>query len=481
MSNESPRDPRSMEDRLRAAYEARAELVDPADVAAVPRAADERAAGRSRRPVTALFGPRPWLGPALAAACVIALVIGIAVALTGNGHRQQTSLPTPSTTAASPTPTTSSPTSPKPSTTSTPPAAPTMLGLGQVGTRDQIPWSLVGDGWTVALWSATSPDRANHPDAVLQQTLFLVDPQGGRYRITSFSDTQMYVADVSGDHQRALVGVLSATTTRRSEVDLHTGHVTAVTIPSGVDVEYTKPLGKALLAFSTTVLERLNFDGSVQHVFFPGAGMTGSTPYRALYSADGATLVIGNAHGLTVVGNDGSNPHLVPEPTATTLGCAPTRWWEPGVVLARCAALVKGQPGMDQLWLIPIDGGTPIALTAHGDVHTAGGDGNAWQMHSGTFVAGEVGCGGGFIPLMLNPDGTTREVTIIVPGASSGGPVLSGVTADWVFARINVSCQGVHAAALVRFDPGTGTSIVLFGANVGGGAVISSKTISSLG
>lgn len=470
MSADNPRDPQSMEDRLRAAYAARAELVDVADVAIEPRPADELAVRRTRRG-SSPFSRGPWIGTALAAACIVALVVGIAVALTSNGHRQQTGQPTPSTV-------TGTQTTPPPSTESRAPA-PTMLGLGQVGTRQQIPWSLVGDGWTVALWSATSPDT-NHSDAVLQQTLFLIDPQGGRYRITSFSDKQRYIADVSGDHERALVGGRSQAKAAMSEVDLRTGAMSSVSVPSGANVSYTKPLGKAVLVYSSTLLERISLDGSVQHVFYPGPGLTGITPDSAMYSPDGATLVIGNEHGLTIVGNDGSNPHLVPSPHSAAR-CLPSRWWDTGVVLARCAAVVHGQPGMDQLWRIPVDGGTPVALTAPSDVHTAGGDGSAWQMHAGTFVAGEVGCGGGFIPLMLNSDGTTREVTITVPGATSLAVDLSGVTADWVFARINVTCQGISGVALVRFDPGTSTTIMLFGANVGGGTVLSSKTISSLG
>jgi TolB protein len=346
-----------------------------------------------------------------------------------------------------------------------------MLGPGEVGGRSDVPWSLVGDGWTVTVWARTPLAPGQTLSRPIEQTVFLVDPVGGRYEITSFKAPQLAVADISGDHARAL---LSDYDTAR-EVNLQTGAVAMLALPFPGDVRYTKPRGLAVVVLGAQEVRRIGLDGSTQHTYLKSTSVGLSPALTALYSPDGSTVVFGTSTGLLVEGNDGSNPHTVSPPN--TSYCWAPRWWAPNVVLASCN--VDGLPGL-QLWKVPVDGAAPAALTP---VPRDGlGNTEAWPVNAGTFVAGGVGCGGGFVPRMLDADGSTRDLSISVPGQDHGdAPELSGVTADSVFVRVNVGCQLAVKAELVRYDPAGGTATVLFGGTAGGGAVVGAKTISSLG
>ena len=82
-----------------------------------------------------------------------------------------------------------------------------------------------------------------------------------------------------------------------------------------------------------------------------------------------------------------------------------------------------------QLWLVPIDGGTPTALTApnNGQKGPDYGDITAWQLPAGTYVQALGACGVIFLA-KLNGDGTTSSVsvpevhgdTIVVVGVNGG-------------------------------------------------------------
>ena len=68
---------------------------------------------------------------------------------------------------------------------------------------------------------------------------------------------------------------------------------------------------------------------------------------------------------------------------------------------------------MSSLWLVPVDGGTPTALTALNDGQNGPdiGDVNAWQLPAGTFVQALGGCGVVYLA-KLNADGTTTKVSV---------------------------------------------------------------------
>src|SRR5262249_12342503 len=120
---------------------------------------------------------------------------------------------------------------------------------------EAVPWSQVGPGWTLALWSPAPGHGAGEapPDTPtprdVSTTLYLVDPAGGRYAITPFrpsSDGPPQVIDWSGDGGRALIDAhRPASSAALIEVDLHTG--TQTTLDVDGRPQYTRPNGKAVL------------------------------------------------------------------------------------------------------------------------------------------------------------------------------------------------------------------------------------------
>ena len=100
-------------------------------------------------------------------------------------------------------------------------------------------------------------------------TLFLVDPAGDRYPITTFAPgANMDLVDWSGDGSHALFTQLVATRSSVLSVDLHTGVQTAL---SGVgQPRFTRPNGTALLISThfngaePGTLKRVDLQGNLQ-------------------------------------------------------------------------------------------------------------------------------------------------------------------------------------------------------------------------
>jgi TolB protein len=187
----------------------------------------------------------------------------------------------------------------------------------------------------------------------------------------------------------------------------------------------------------------------------PFAGYFLSTP-------DGTQLVLASdAGGVVVMGNDGTVVRTLSVPGANY--CGPERWWDEtgATLLAHCNSDLMDQP---QLWLMPIDGEAPTALTAP---NTQESDGDAWQVAAGTFVQTASQCST-YVLEKLNADGTTSPVT--VPGTDPGGSVfVIGVSGDDLIVRAAVSCG--PGEALIDYDPAANTSTVLLGPSVNGGSV----------
>lgn len=97
-------------------------------------------------------------------------------------------------------------------------------------TSMQVPWNQVGDGWTLATWNPVPgrlPGERPDPDAPAPakaaDTLFLIDPAGHRYAVTTFEPTDKgrhpRLVDWSGNGGRALLTMGDSVIV----VDLHTG------------------------------------------------------------------------------------------------------------------------------------------------------------------------------------------------------------------------------------------------------------------
>jgi hypothetical protein len=361
-----------------------------------------------------------------------------------------------------------------------PDASPAPAAHGVEAPLGAVPWSQVGPGWTLAMWSPAPglhPGEVPPPGSPSRQTatttLYLVDPAGGRYAITTFapsSDGPPQLIDWSGDGNRALFqahGRGSSTTV--TEVDLHTGTKTTLP-PLPIDSypypqpHYTRPNGKALLlathqnGSAPGRLMRVDLAGNTQ-LTYPTDQLGSTFNGQYLSTPDGTRLVLGTSAGLALMGNDGTVGPTLSIPGQS--GCTPVRWWDTGstTVLTKCS----------ELWLVPIDGSTPTALTAPNNGHGPDyGDLNAWQLPAGTYVQAAGACGVIYLA-KLNGDGTTSPVS--VPDVKSGSVVVVGVNRGDLDLQARAGCGS--GQSLIDYNPAAGTSTVLLGPPVNGGGVIS--------
>jgi hypothetical protein len=342
-----------------------------------------------------------------------------------------------------------------------------------------VPWSRVGPGWMLATWSSVAggrpgaklPPGSPTPETAVT-TLYLVDPAGGRYPITTFPPPsgapRPKLVDWSGDGSHALFYTANAPgPSTVTTVDLHSGTQTSFAVDDGFDVvaRYTRPQGKAVLLAKwrdtePAWLKRVDLAGNPEKTYPVGQDFEGSY----LSTPDGIQLVLGLASGLALMGNDGVAGKALP--IAGERRCTPTRWWDTAsTVVARC-----GDNGLSRLWLVPIGTGTPTALTAplsgHGPDY---GDANAWQLPSGTFVQDAGACGSEYLAKLSAVGGTTTPVS--VPDVEQNSSVrVIGVNAGHLDLQATASCGG--GQSLLDYDPAAGTSTVQLGPPVNGGGVI---------
>ncbi|MGO4446220.1 hypothetical protein AB4Z42_22995 [Mycobacterium sp. 2YAF39] len=345
-------------------------------------------------------------------------------------------------------------------------------GDGDEASIENVPWDDVGPGWTLATWTLDPyvPGEPPATDKPTDTTLYLVDPSGERYPITTFpSHGDGYgpkLADWSGDGQRALINDADSATT--IVVDLHTGEQTTAPFAADdrFDPRFTLPSGEALLlahdnGAQPPTLERVGLGGE-RELLYPTDKLGSPFTGNFLSTPDGSQLVLGlDAGSVVVMGNDGTVGRTLSVPGANW--CGPERWWDESgeTLLVGCRSNGGDLP---QLWLMPLDGRAPTALTAP---NPGKGDFNAWQVPAGTFVQTAWQCST-YVLEKLNTDGTTSQVT--VPGTDPGGSVfVIGVSGDDLIVRAAASCG--PGQALIDYDPAENTSTVLLGPSVNGGSV----------
>lgn len=375
---------------------------------------------------------------------------------------------------------------------SAPPDATPAPAAGPDRTLADVPWSKVGSGWMLAQWSPAAPHRPGEQPAPgeptsenASTTLYLVDPTGTRYTVTTFPPgTNLRLTDWSGDGSHALLTAAYTTPTSAVSVDLRTGEQT--TVPGAGFPRYTRPNGTALLISTTFngnepgTLKRVDLEGNTQ-LTYPTDDLGGAGQFSGRYaeSPDGTQLVLGTANlgnevvarsdnSLVVLKNDGTVARTLAAPMPNAM-CAPVKWWTPGTLLVHCRA--EGDTA-NQLWEVPLDGGAPTALTAvnSGQQDDPGfggdlGDGNAWKLPSGTFLQSS-GAGCSVFLSKVTSDGHTTRVK--VPDVS-GGAVVAGVADDRLVLLDQPNCGGT--SSLVSYDPAANTSTVLLGPPVNGGSV----------
>jgi hypothetical protein len=347
---------------------------------------------------------------------------------------------------------------------------------------ETIPWAQVGPGWMLAVWSPVIAHRPGEKPAPNEPTwdkatttLYLIDPVGGRYPITTFpTGSTARLVDWSGDRSHALLDAAKPGSVSGGTVislDLRNGKQTTFSLVEGSPIGYARPDGTAVLIGKghygdRPSLERVNLAGHQELIYPVGQDYKGG----ALPTPDGAQVVLGSSKGLALMGEDGTPGKVLPVPGKLT-ACSPIRWWTATVVLARCTDAVRFS-STGQLWQVPVDGTAPTALTA---VNSAQGDDpgfrgdygdtNAWQLPSGTFLQSIGACGTMFLS-RLTPDGHTARVN--VPGVSSS-VIVNGVSGDKLVLVAKAGCG--PGTSLLTYDPAANTYTTLLGPTVNGGSV----------
>ncbi|MDQ1720906.1 MAG: hypothetical protein QOI26_640 [Pseudonocardiales bacterium] len=406
-------------------------------------------------------GPRHarWLAPVLAAAAVIAVAVGVTAIATVADHHQRTSNPPASqvsTPTPSVTPTPSSTAAPRPSGTATPPAV-VQLGQGQQAGRSQIPWSQVGPGWHLAAVPTPSGNGA--------AVIYLINPIGGRYLISDQLPAKNLLLAWSPDGERALlVRVESSGQHLFTELELATGQLLP-TFDPGKDItfiSYTRPQGHALLvttlAGNKRVLQRFGTDGQHQLTYpttLPGLGRVAD--FTGLYNSDGSQLLVGVETGIAVLGNDGHLIRSLPAPAMHTR-CEPVKWWDEATVLVSCYNnAIKSPDGPPQeLFTQPVAGGSPTKLVgASADARFGFGD--AWKYSNGVLLHEASSCGPSELDVLRN--GVVSK--LVLPAGMGSPPVVRAVDGDVVTVQKQGNCRSA-SGSVVAINIVTGAQTVLF-------------------
>jgi len=329
---------------------------------------------------------------------------------------------------------------------------------GQVSTAAAatVPWGSVGTGWVLAEYSTATSTKAE------PETLYLVSPNGTKYPIYTWksSATAPEIIAWAGNKTEALLGnVYLPHPTSYDELNLRTGKLTVVT-PAGkaLALGYTLPTGQQILG--ETDNESGSSDANITLARYTQAGtlvkklVTEKGFYLyARYSPNGMDLAVSAANGLLLVSNAGGVLKKLPVPgVQPVLGCRPSRWWNANTILASC---YPKNSGIQQLWLVPVSGAKPSALTPVRKAGEDDGDIDAWQLSSGLYLQSLGACG----TLEINKQAKNGSITMVtVPGADNS-PVVVTASSSRMLVRTG-GCEG--GGQLVWFNPGTRAEQWLF-------------------
>ena len=365
-----------------------------------------------------------------------------------------------------------------------------MLPAGRTGGRAMIPWSLVGAGWALAEVSTAQPDADGAAAGGGRYVFYLVDSQGGRYRIlTTSGGTAPDLLAWSGDARTALYALGGAQGASGASgyglLTLSSGQLTTLTPPAGVTLlGFTRPDGLNLLGVrqkeGRDLLERYSLAGAheatIGSVPRP-AGATDVLQGNALSSPDGTTAVWGiSGREMQLVSNIGGLIRRLTVPgTGNVPSCTPISWWSSQTVLTYCNA--AGTPGAGRLWLVPVGGGAATPLTGIAGSPSGIGDlTGAWQAGGAVYVtattaaqckAAASGPGGQQI-LQLGSSGA--ETAVSVPGSANYHAAVVAGVGRRLLILAQTSCPGTssliwlnlstHAAQTVLTAPATEVGVI---------------------
>jgi hypothetical protein len=307
-----------------------------------------------------------------------------------------------------------------------------------------VPWSHVGPGWVLAQYTTAAPEGGKTGPA----TLYLISPGSARYQLAHWPHfrTAPELVAWSPDGKRALFQVFSGKggveqltlATGRMNTFVMQGTATPIgyTTPDGLNIIGSRPSGNA------TIVARYSLSGRLVQSL---GRFDGGQP---LYAPSGTEFAAGASHGIKLVSNRGALIRQLPVPGTSANTCGPVRWWNSGTILASCAP-----PGTaaQRLWLVPVTGARPKALTPPRNPARSGdfGDLDAWRLSSGLYLQAAGACGVLHIYRQA-PGGSIKLIT--VPHTNGDNRVLTA-RGSRLLVEAPTDCTG--SVSLLWYDPGT--------------------------
>ncbi|MGO8961083.1 MAG: RNA polymerase sigma factor [Streptosporangiaceae bacterium] len=366
-----------------------------------------------------------------------------------------------------------------------------MLAAGRTGRRASVPWSIVGPGWTLAEFSAAPPDGSGSAAQPGALSLYMVDPEGGKYLMRTWSGAAITLLAWSGDARHALVRVASSAGPQPPAfgvLTLATGQVTNLPVKAGVTpVSFTRPHGLNILAVRRTAtryqLRRYGLNGVYQATLStmpdrqPVAASQASpcaSQCNALSSPDGLTAVWGIAgNEMQLVNNAGGLIRRLHVPSSgTPPSCLPVSWWDADTVLANCAAPGQPNANSERLWLVPANGAAPTALApASGSASGTGFEAGAWSAGGHIYLTqtsarqcSTAATGPGGLGIMAVGQGGSVTPVTVARSTNYYDNVVAAVGSRLIVLA-QTSCPGT--SSLLWFTPSDGTTTALLPAPAG--------------
>jgi hypothetical protein len=321
-------------------------------------------------------------------------------------------------------------------------AATTVGAAAAQPARASVPWGRVGAGWVLTQYTSAAPVGRTGP-----AELYLISPSGTRYQLARWPDWRFAPQLIawSPDGQRALFQVFTGK--GGAEVlTLATGRVSSFiaqgeanpigfTTPRGLNIVASQPSG------SGTSLARYSLSGQLlQRLGYSADG-------QVLYTPSGIEFATGTSTGLKLVSNGGALVRNLPVHGTSANSCNPVRWWNNRAILASC---IPPNSAIAQLWLVPVSGAHPTALTPRRTVSSGDlGDLDAWQLSSGLYLQAAGPCA----VLQIFKQARDGSITLVtVPHTASDNRVLTAFGSRLLI-QAPTSCTGSNS--LLWFNPAT--------------------------
>jgi hypothetical protein len=410
-----------LEDGLRSAYRARAELVTAADLTHQEPVLDEPVRVRH-------LGRRPWLPPLLAAAAVV-LLAAVAVIVAHVANRG-----------------------------STPPADNSL----RFTTPHVQSWRGVGPGWTVAIWSRTPQND--------RQTVFLVAPDGRRKAITTLTGlADVEFAGISQDNSHVALSASVGGPPMLVIVDLRTrmrhrfaddGHFVGFADPQGTLVRMETGDGRTRIVDDAGHTRSVRPSSAVDHALNTATGS------RLPLTMNGQPVIVTSGRSIVIRTLAGRTLATLRMPGG---GCLVIEPWDDSSLAVQCDS------GM---FAVPLDGSAPVTIAKPAPRVRVGQGTNLgrlpYRLYDVVRVAGhEYGvevpsCGANDRIARVGDDLVARAVE--EDGVAVSGAV-SGHTDDAFYYVKMTGCQA-SGGTLYRYTPADHKIVALLGDAAHGGGVV---------